>query len=288
MSSNNKMSANNKDRVAIVTGSSTGLGYEIAVNLASNGFRVYATMRNLQKANEINEIAKTESLPLSVIQLDVTDNVSVTKAIDTVISERGRIDVLVNNAGYGLIGSIEDISVEELKAQFETNVFGTFGVIQAVLPHMREQRSGAIINISSVAGRIGLPLFSAYVSTKFALEGLSESMAYELQPFGIKVAIIDSGSINTNFRSELAAQATKDSPYYTMTRSTVEAIEGMVRRGIHPKEVAKVVIDAIDNSKPELRYIVGKDAEEIIEASRKLPEQELFQTISRNILRRRE
>ena len=111
---------------------------------------------------------------------------------------------MVNNAGYGLIGSIEDMSVEELKAQFETNVFGTFRVTQAVLPYMREQRSGAIINISSVAGRVGLPLFSAYVSTKFALEGLSKSMAYELQPFGIKVAIIDSGLINTNFRSELA------------------------------------------------------------------------------------
>jgi NAD(P)-dependent dehydrogenase (short-subunit alcohol dehydrogenase family) len=130
---------------------------------------------------------------LSVIQLDVTDNVSIDKAIDTVISQSGRIDVLVNNAGYGLIGSIEDMSVEELKAQFETNVFGTFRVTQAVLPHMREQRSGTIINISSVAGRIALSLFSAYVSTKFALEGLSESMAYELQPFGIRVVIIEPG-----------------------------------------------------------------------------------------------
>ena len=130
---------------------------------------------------------------MSVIQLDVTDNVSIDKAIDTVISQSGRIDVLVNNAGYGLIGSIEDMSVEELKAQFETNVFGTFRVTQAVLPHMREQRSGTIINISSVAGRIALSLFSAYVSTKFALEGLSESMAYELQPFGIRVVIIEPG-----------------------------------------------------------------------------------------------
>jgi short-subunit dehydrogenase len=132
-----------------------------------------------------------------------------------------------------------------------------------------------------------LPLFSTYVSSKFALEGLSESMAYELRPFGIKVALIDSGAINTNFRSELAAKATKrDSPYYTMTQPTLEAIEGMKNQGIHPKEVAKVVIDAINDHKPKLRYIVGKDAEEIIEASRKLPEQELFQTISQNIFKR--
>jgi NAD(P)-dependent dehydrogenase (short-subunit alcohol dehydrogenase family) len=227
------------------------------------------------------------SRPLSVIQLDVTDNVSIIKAIDTVIGERGRIDVLLNNAGYGPIGSTEDMSVEELKAQFETNVFGTFMVTQAVLAYMREQRSGTIIDISSIAGRIGLPLFSAYVSSKFALECLSESMAYELQPFGIKVAIIDSGSINTNFRSELAAKVTKDSPYYNMTQSTVESIEGMVRQGIHPKEDAKVVIRAIDNPKPILRCTVGKDAEEIIEASMKLPEQELFQTVAQKILKRR-
>lgn len=194
---------------------------------------------------------------------------------------------MVNNAGYGLIGSIEDISEEEFKTQFETNVFGAFRVTQAVLPYMRKQNSGAIINISSIAGRIGLPLFSAYVSSKFALEGLSESMAYELQPFGINVAIIDAGAINTNFRNELVAKATKENnPYYTMTQSTIESLGGMVTQGIHPNEVAKVVIDAIDNPKPKLRYIVGKDAEEIIEASRKLPEQELFQNISQNILKR--
>jgi NAD(P)-dependent dehydrogenase (short-subunit alcohol dehydrogenase family) len=177
------------------------------------------------------------------------------------------------------------MSVEELKAQYETNVFGVFRVTKAVLPQMRKQHSGSIINISSAAGRIGLPLFSAYASSKFALEGLSESMAYELQPFGIKVAIIDLGSINTNFRGELAAKATKDSPYYTMTQSAVEGDVNRRRQGIHPKEVAKAVIRAIDNPKPELRYIVGKDAEEFIEASRKLPEQELFQTISRNLLK---
>src|SRR6266568_1354507 len=174
----------NKDtsanKVAIVTGSATGIGYETAVHMAKNGFHTYATMRSLQKANGITEMAKTENLPLSLIQLDVTDDISVTKAIDTVINESGRIDVLVNNAGYGLIGSIEDMSIEEMKAQYETNVFGVFRVTKAVLPHMRKQRGGSIINISSIAGRIALPLYSAYVSTKFAVEGLSESPPEEV------------------------------------------------------------------------------------------------------------
>ena len=134
------MSAN-KDKVAIVTGSATGIGYETAIHLAKNGFYTYASMRNIQKGNEISEIAKSESLPLSAIQLDVTDSVSINKAINTVINERGRIDVLVNNAGYGLISSIEDISEEELKAQYETNVFGAFKITQAVLPYMRKQNS---------------------------------------------------------------------------------------------------------------------------------------------------
>jgi NAD(P)-dependent dehydrogenase (short-subunit alcohol dehydrogenase family) len=151
---------------------------------------------------------------------------------------------------------------------------------------MREQRSGTIINISSVAGRIGLPLFSAYVSTKFALEGLSESMAYELQPFGIKVVIIEPGTINTNFRSKQAVRATKDRPYYTMTQAVFEGRHyGMVNRGINPIEVAKV-IHAIDNPKPKLRYLVGKDAEELIDASRKLSEEDFFRIVGQNVLNR--
>jgi NAD(P)-dependent dehydrogenase (short-subunit alcohol dehydrogenase family) len=262
---NHKMSAN---KVALVTGSATGIGYDIAIHLARNGYLTYATMRDLQKAKGIKEIAQTDNLPLHVIRLDVTDDGSIGEAIDTVISESGRIDVLVNNAGYGLMGSVEDTTVEELKAQFETNLFGAFRVTRAVLPHMRKQSSGAIINISSVAGRVGLPLYSAYASTKFGLEGMSESMAYELQPFGIKVAIIEPDFIKTNFRREKAALATEDSPYYRMTQSALEKLEGKVRGS--PAEVAKAVIHAIENPKPKLRYPVGKEAEELIEANKKI------------------
>ena len=283
----------NKDtsanKVAIVTGSATGIGYETAVHLAKNGFHTYATMRNPQKANGITEMAKTEKLPLSLIQLDVTDDISVTKAIDTVINESGRIDVLVNNAGYGLVGSVEDMSIEEMKAQYETNVFGTFRVTKAVLPHMRMQRGGSIINISSIAGRIALPLYSAYVSTKFAIEGLSESMAYELEPFGIKVAIIEPGAIKTNFRREQAAKgSSEDSPYSRIMQSPSRVIQKMLGHRLYAEEVAKTIIQAIENPKPKLRYIVGKDAEELIELRRKSSDEEFFRIVGQNILKKEE
>ena len=283
----NKNTSANK--VAIVTGSAAGIGYEIAIHLAKNGFRTYASMRNLQKANGITEMAKNENLPLSLIQLDVTDDISITKAIDKVINESGRIDVLVNNAGYGLIGSIEDMSVEELKAQYETNVFGTFMVTKAVLPYMRKEHGGSIINISSIAGRIALPLYSAYVSTKFAIEGLSESMAYELEPFGIRVAIIEPGAIKTNFRREQAAKgSSEDSPYSSMMQSPSKAIEKMLKHRLYPEEVAKAVIQAIENPKPKLRYIVGKDAEELIELRRKISDEEFFHMVGQNIIKKEE
>ena len=281
------MSAN---KVAIVTGSATGIGYETAIHLARNGFRTYASMRNLPKGDEITKIAKSKNLPLHVIQLDVTDDISITKAIDIIINESGKIDVLVNNAGYGLFGSIEDMSIEELKAQYETNVFGVFRVTKAVLPYMRKQHSGSIINISSIAGRIALPLYSAYVSTKFAIEGLSESMAYELEPFGIKVAIIEPGAIKTNFRREQAAKGSSNegSPYSSMMQLPSKVIEEILKHRLYPEEVAKTVIEAIENPKPKLRYVVGKDAEELVELRRNSSDEELFWIVGQSILKKEE
>ena len=284
----NKNTSANKDKVAIVTGSASGIGYETAIHLARNGFYTYASMRTLPKTDEITKMAKSENLPLCVIQLDVTDDISIKKAIDTVISESGKVDVLVNNAGYGLIGSIEDMSIEELKAQYETNVFGVFRVTKAVLPHMRRQHGGSIINISSIAGRIALPLYSAYVSTKFAIEGLTESMAYELEPFGIKVAIIEPGAIKTNFRREQAAKGSSDegSPYSSMMQSPSKVIEEMLKHRLYPEEVAKTVIQAIENPKPKLRYIVGKNAEKLLELRRKSSDEEPFWIVGQSIFKK--
>src|SRR5918993_1486004 len=153
-------------RIAVVTGSSSGIGFETALLLARSGFHTYATMRNLEKSKSITEIANTEKLPLQVVQLDVNDDISVKNAIDKIVgaaAENKRIDALVNNAGYGLVGAFEDLSVEEIKSQFETNFFGVLRLIQQVLPIMRKQKSGKIVNVSSGAGRIGFPGMSAYV-----------------------------------------------------------------------------------------------------------------------------
>src|SRR5918996_1527421 len=205
--------------VALVTGSSSGIGFETALLLARSGFHTYASMRNLEKSKNITEIANTEKLPLQVVQLDVNDDRSVKDAIDKIVAENKRIDLLVNNAGYGLFGSLEDLSIEEIKAQFETNFFGVIRVTQQVLPIMRKQNSGTIVNVSSVGGHIGIPVLSAYQSTKFALEGLSESMSYELEPFGIRVVIIEPGVIRTNImNSSTPAEKALDpkSPYFPL------------------------------------------------------------------------
>ena len=151
----------NKAKVAVVTGSSSGIGFETSLLLAKNGVFTYATMRNLDKANKIIELKQKERLPLEVLKLDVTNDKSVKEAIEKIASEQETIDVLVNNAGYGLLGPLEELSIQEFKEQFETNVFGVIRVTQSVLPIMRKQRHGTIVNVSSIAGRIGFPLTPA-------------------------------------------------------------------------------------------------------------------------------
>jgi len=158
--------------IALVTGSSNGIGFHTSLFLARAGFYTYATMRNLGKSSKIMDIAQEDNLPLEVLRLDLTDDKSVKDAINTIAVKQKRIDVVVNNAGYGSTGAVEDFSIDEIKAQFETNFFGAIRVIQYVLPVMRERRSGVIVNISSIGGRIAFPFSPAYASTKFALEGV--------------------------------------------------------------------------------------------------------------------
>jgi short-subunit dehydrogenase len=200
--------------VAVVTGSSSGIGLETSLTLARNGFHTYATMRKLEEGSrQITDIAKNENLPLQVIQLDVNNEKSVMDAINIIVKENGRIDALINNAGYALVGALEETSMEEIKAQFETNFFGAVRVMQAVIPIMRKQRSGKIVNITSMGGRIAIPLDSIYHATKFALEWLSESIQYELEPFGIKVILVEPGAVGSNFWKNwrMAAKASNSS-----------------------------------------------------------------------------
>jgi NAD(P)-dependent dehydrogenase (short-subunit alcohol dehydrogenase family) len=268
--------------VAVVTGSSSGIGYETVLALARNGFTTFATIRNLGKAGQIESVASKEKLPIHVVQLDVTDDASVQNAIQEVMKKAGRIDVVVNNAAYGLTGAFEDLSIEEIKTQYETNFYGVIRVTQAILPIMRKQGSGRIVNISSGAGRFGYPGGSAYVSTKFALEGLSESMAYELEPFGIKVVLVEPGVIRTNFGSSmiLAKRAQNlSSPYSQMMQRMGASFEQLQKNASDPDLVANIVLQAATSQNPELRYLAGKDVEAWVESKRKLSDAEFINSM---------
>jgi len=275
------------DKVALVTGSSSGIGFETSLMLARAGFNTYASMRNLEKSKNITEIAKKEKLPLQVVQLDVNNDGSVKDAIVKILKADQRIDVLINNAGYGLFGSVEDTSIEEIKAQFETNFFGVVRVTQQVLPLMRRQNSGTIVNVSSVGGRIGLPALSAYHSTKFALEGLSESIAFELEPFGIRVVIIEPGVIRTNIlNSSSSAKKALDpkSPYFSLSQKLNDNFKSMIVSELSspPEEVAKVILQAVTSENPQLRYSVGDDAANLIHARKNMPDKEFRKMIMKN------
>jgi NAD(P)-dependent dehydrogenase (short-subunit alcohol dehydrogenase family) len=275
------------EKVALVTGSSSGIGFETSLMLARAGFNTYASMRNLEKSKNITEIAKKEKLPLQVVQLDVNNDGSVKDAIVKIIKTDQRIDVLINNAGYGLFGSVEDTSIEEIKAQFETNFFGVVRVTQQVLPLMRRQNSGTIVNVSSVGGRIGLPALSAYHSTKFALEGLSESIAFELEPFGIRVVIIEPGVIRTNIlNSSSSAKKALDpkSPYFSLSQNLNDNFKSMMESesSSSPEEVAKVILQAVTSENPRLRYSVGDDAANLIHARENMPDKEFRKMIMKN------
>ena len=281
------LSANQK--AAVVTGSSTGIGFETSLTLARNGFLTYATVRNLNKSGNIKSVANKEKLPLKIVQLDVTDDGSVKNAMQSIIAEASRIDALVNNAGYSLNGAFEDIAMEELKAQYETNLFGVIRATQAALPLMRKQKSGIIVNISSGVITIGgFPGGSAYVSTKFALEGLSKSMAYELEPFGIKVVLVEPGVIRTNFLDGIiAAKKSQDpnSPYSQMMQKMAASFEPMLENGSSADVVAKVVLKAVTSENPSPKYLAGKDIETLMEVKRNMSDEEFFKMMKANFMK---
>jgi NAD(P)-dependent dehydrogenase (short-subunit alcohol dehydrogenase family) len=277
-----------RESVAVVTGSSTGNGFETSLLLAKNKFYTYATMRNLDKSTRTKEIAKKDSLPLEVLQLDVTDDKSVADAIDMISNRHRRIDVLVNNAGYDMHGAVEDLSIDEIKTQFETNFFGAVRLMKAVLPLMRKQRSGIIVNVSSIGGRIGVPLNSAYTSSKFALEGFSESMKYELEGFGIRVILIEPGAVKTNFLENIkwAQEAVKlDSPYAELSKKVSEGVrESFKQASSSPLQVAEAILNAIKSDNPNTRYLVGDDAAAIIERRKKSSDFEFERWIKESLL----
>lgn len=276
-----------KEKVAVITGSSSGIGLETALTLARKGFLTYATMRNLAKNDNIKTVADKDHLPIRIVQLDVTDDTSVNNAVQSIIKETGRIDILVNNAGYALSGAFEDLSLEEIKNQYDTNFYGIIRTTQAVLPIMRKQRSGRIINISSGLGLFGFPGMSAYSSTKFAMEGLSESMAYELDQFGIKVILIEPGVIRTNISNSIViAKKAQDSssPYSQMMQKMDNNFKKFTENASSAEVVANIVMEAATSEKPHLRYLAGKDMEMWMQSKNSMSDDEFYNSMKKNLL----
>ena len=270
-------------KVAIVTGSSSGIGLETALHLAKNGFKTYATMRNTSKSDTIKQRSQSENLPVEILQLDVTNDSSVKNAIETIVQKEGRIDVLVNNAGYALMGAVEDLSTEEIKNQFDTNVYGPYRTVREVLPTMRKQKDGRIITISSIAGFMGMPIASAYAASKFAVEGFTESLRHEVAPFGIHACVVEPGAIKTDIMkgSPVAKKATENSAYAEITQTIGKAMGDMLeKQSSPPSVVADAVLEAATSENPETRYVAGEDAKTIQQARKTMPDKEFEGMIS--------
>jgi len=252
-------------KVAVVTGSSSGIGLLSAVELARRGYQVVATMRAPDRRGRLDEAAKDGLAPrIDVRRLDITEFDSIPAVISGIVRDHGRIDVLVNNAGFALGGFAEDIQLQELRQQLETNFFGHVAVTKAVLPTMRAQKSGHIIMVTSIGGRVGQPVISSYCASKFALEGWSESLRIETHSLGIHVSLVEPGSFETDIwtrNTKVAELATQpDSPNRERGRRFTEFIKSQGGNRATAEPVAKLIADIADDPNPKLRYMIGKDA----------------------------
>jgi len=253
-------------RVAVVTGSSSGIGLLTSIALARDGYFVVATMRDLSRRERLDEAARKAPVNqrLDVRRLDVTEFSEAALIVDNIARDYGRIDLLVNNAGFSLAGFAEDTTLAELRRQFETNFFGAVAMSKAVLPIMRRQRSGHIIQVTSVGGRVGNPMLSAYCSSKFALEGWSESLRIETHSLGIRVAIVEPGSFDTDIwtRNVTIAQGGLDSSSPNKERSQrfAEFVKSRAKHRSDPLQVAQLIVRLANNPNPALRYMIGRDA----------------------------
>jgi NAD(P)-dependent dehydrogenase (short-subunit alcohol dehydrogenase family) len=261
----------NSLKTALITGASSGIGKAAAVQLAELGYTVYAGARRVERMSDMADRG------IRTRALDVTDDATMVALVEAIIAETGRIDVLVNNAGYGLYGALEDVPIEEARRQFEVNLFGLARLTQLVLPQMRAQRDGYVINISSMGGKIWEPLGSWYHASKFAVEGLSDSLRVEVAEFGIKVVIIQPGSIRSEWSGIAADQleATSANTAYARQAKIIGAALRAVDRmplASGPEVVAEAIAKAVQSPKPHTRYVVGGGARGILLAERILPD----------------
>ena len=241
-------------KVILITGASAGMGKEFAKELSKDGHIVYGAARRVDKMQDIGKLG------IKVLSMDVTDDVSMIKGVDTIVKEQGRIDVLINNAGFGSYGAIEDVSISDARYQLEVNVFGAARLIQLVLPYMRKQHYGRILNISSIGGKITTPLGGWYHASKFALEGLSDSLRNEVKQFGIDVVVIEPGGVKSEWASIAAdnlAKNSSDSAYGPLIRKFTAAMKKNEGKGAEPEVITDLVRKSIASKEPRTRYAGG-------------------------------
>ena len=267
-------------QVALITGASSGIGEATALELARRGFIVYGAARRVDRMSAL------AARGVRVIEMDVTDDASMTSGVERVLGEQGRIDVLVNNAGYGSYGALEDVPLDEARRQFEVNVFGLARLTQLVLPHLRAQHSGRIVNVSSIGGKMYEPLGAWYHATKFAVEGLSDSLRVELEPHGVHVIVIEPGAIRTEWggiSAESALTRSGDTAYSAQAQALAR-IYGVADRpgvGADPRVVAVAIGRAVTARRPRTRYAVPTSAKAILLARRLLSDRAFDAVITR-------
>ncbi len=275
-------------KTVLITGASAGIGYSTAVYLARRGYHVLATSRKLSRLDELISLAHTRSLSISAYQLDINDPSSVTEVVPRIIEDTGSLDALINNAGYILRGCLEDLTMEELKAQFETNLFAVLRMCQAVLPHMRERHTGTIVNVGSVAAHIVSPAGGAYGASKFALTGLTKALRMEVAQFGIRVVLVEPGLFRTKlFESQVTGRQALDSssPYHIYNKRLRRNSSGNLRWAKNPEQVAKAISHALSARHPKPRYLVGLDAKLGALAAKFVPERLLEYLVKKVVAR---
>lgn len=263
-------------KVVLITGSNSGIGMATALHLAETGYRVYASMRNLASGDKLQDAAERRGVKLEMIQLDVNDEASAKKAVGEILEREGIIDVLINNAGIAPFGPTEELADDVVRDLFETNVFGALRAIRAVLPSMRRERSGVIVNISSIAGHMSMAAMGIYAATKFALEGLSEALAQEVRPFGIRIAIVKPGFIVTPLLDKTAdSLPSADSTAYPAAINVMRAlIESGHKTGGTPEMCAETIEEAINDKSGRLRFPVGEGARVMLEGRKRIPDED--------------
>ena len=259
--------------VILVTGSSTGIGQETALHMARKGHQVYAAVRSPQTATDLRDNIAAENLPVEVIELDLLKSDTINAAVEKIVARSGRIDALVNNAGIGDGRAVEETPLEVVREIFETNYFGTVSVLRAVTPVMRKQRSGRIVNVGSLAGKVVMGCHAHYSASKWAMEGMSEALAFEMAEFNVRVAVIQPGVVLTPIWGK-GEVPTEPSPYDNSMQRLGKFFEFGLNRPAMPADVATAIAHAIESDKPHFRYPVGPDAVETIAARSKVSDDE--------------